>query len=78
MPAVETRSPRRQRRHETVVEPRVYRAYQLPDVLNLSRAMITRLLASGDLASFRVGTARFVSAADIDIWIERQRAASGR
>jgi excisionase family DNA binding protein len=76
MPALNTPAPRRQRRHAEHAAPRAYRAYQLPDVLNLSRAYITRLLASGDLPSFTVGTARFVAADDLDAWIARQRDAA--
>jgi excisionase family DNA binding protein len=76
MPATATQSRRQRRLSETVAEPRVYRAYQLPEVLNLSRAYITRLLASGALPSFTVGAARFVAVEDIDQWIERQREAA--
>ncbi|HLZ70497.1 MAG TPA: helix-turn-helix domain-containing protein [Dehalococcoidia bacterium] len=64
------------RRHsDQAFAPRAYRAYQLPDVLNLSRAYVTRLIASGDLPSFTVGSARFVTAAAIDAWIERRQQA---
>lgn len=63
------------RQHPSTIQPRAYRAYQLPQVLNLSRAYVTRLIASGDLPSFTVGTARFVAVSDIDAWIERRRAA---
>jgi excisionase family DNA binding protein len=69
-------SPSRKHRREPAPAPRAYRAYQLPDVLNLSRAYITRLIASGELPSFTVGTARFVAADDLDAWIARQRDAA--
>ena len=65
--------PAAQRRSESPDEPKMYRAYQLPAVLNLSRAFITRMIATGELPSFTVGAARFVAADDIDAWIERRR-----
>jgi excisionase family DNA binding protein len=76
MAATASPAPRRARRQPVAaIEPRAFRAYQLPLVLNISRAYVTRLLATGELPSFTVGSARFVTVADVDAWLARRRAA---
>ncbi len=78
MPAIASATTHRQRQNpEPSVERRAFRAFELPAVLGLSRPFITRLIASGDLPTFTVGRCRFVASADLDYWIERQRAATG-
>lgn len=46
---------------------------QVCDRLQLSRATVYRLLASGDLRNVKVGTARRVTSSDLDSYIEQLR-----
>lgn len=46
---------------------------QVRQELGVSHATIYRLLATGDLASFKVGRCRRVAAVDLQDFIERQR-----
>lgn len=66
------------RRLPAPVERRTFRAFELPGVLGLSRASVTKLIASGDLASFSIGRCRFVATADLDDWLARRRGAAGQ
>lgn len=60
------------------VETRLsYRPGEVAQVLGCSRDTVFRLLAAGKLRSFRINTARFVSAAELERFVrEREEAES--
>jgi excisionase family DNA binding protein len=49
---------------------RLYTLAEIPAILRVSRTTVFELLASGALASVRIGARRFVTASQIDAFLE--------
>jgi hypothetical protein len=68
----------RRKRHERPIDPQQQhlRAYELPKLYPFSRAMFTKLLSTGAIPSYRIGTARIVLRGDVDRWFAERAEAS--
>lgn len=52
-------------------EPLAYRLHQVPLVFPIKRTKLKSLVRTGELASFRIGRARFVRREDIQAYMAR-------
>lgn len=59
-----------------VLEPLLLRPVDLVSLLQLSRAQVYLLLASGEIPSIRVGRLRRIRRQDLDDWLNRRQGAA--
>jgi excisionase family DNA binding protein len=59
-----------------VAEPILLRPVDLVGLLQLSRAQVYLLLASGEIPSIRIGRLRRIRRQDLDEWLSRSRGAA--
>lgn len=59
-----------------VLEPVLLRPVDLINLLQLSRAQVYLMLASGEIPSIRIGRLRRILRQDLDEWLNRSRGAA--
>jgi excisionase family DNA binding protein len=63
--------------HEIDESPIAYRPARVAQLLNVSRGLVYKLIESGDLESFTIGTARLIPRESVMDFVNRLEAADG-